>query len=299
MLVFALHGCDDGTAAADPDQWPVLIWVMETSASMKGEVPGSDKVTAFHMLKDIIAAYSKHSFPVRVGGVTYSRSWKKAVYPSKTKKNNMDIVQYALSIEMLDEGNDLSSGLKLGQTMMTGSSGAHRHVVVIGTSVPDRAWKCKDDKTCCVNAARSEASKVRTTANASLHTVEIRRAKHDPSVTKFLRQIAGRAGTSGNDSSMHHVVKSQADVDVFITALTRVTCAFGPLPLFSSTSAPSVYIRDVNGDEIMIPQVANRDTVSSAGFEYQIKGNDARVILTMKSCNDLGATPRRRLVVRW
>ena len=102
--------------------------------------------------------------------------------------------------------------------------------------------------------------------------------------------------------------------------LTRSICMFGPLDPRPNAGPDQYRIRpgnpDLNGArrrifaflrepapsdiEHPIPVVPNRDFVpTQQGFEYMTIGQDAFVILTLASCNYLGADAGRRLVVRW
>ncbi len=308
VLACALLGCGDDdyqNLTTYGAQWPTLMWVLEASASMNDPVPGPNKVTALSMLKQVMSDYSKYTFPVRNGAVTYNDHWRKAIYAPNTNINNLSPFEYALNHTLARLTNNTTGGLKRARTLMGSDMGsAGRHMVLVSTSIPNAGpgCTCTSDTTCCVSAALAQATEVRNNDKVALHTVEIRRANSSPAVTKFLVQVAGKPGSSGNDSSMFHVVQSNADAEAFINALTRHTCAFGPLP--SDAGVPPrkviVSLRDKNGMESPILRVHDRDrTPSVSGYEYKVTGKEGHVILSMKACSDLGFSNQRHLVVRW
>ena len=282
------------------DRWPALVWVLETSKYMKLGLLGSATTPAHSVIVKLMTEYSQFTFPVRWGLVTYKSYWTKTVSLRPTTATFPSTITYIFSNVSPSGESNAADGLKRAASVLgADKTGGARFIVLASASTPNKALGCKDNTACCINRALAEAGGLRRGYKADLFTVEIRRAKYEQAITKFLTQAAGKAGSDGGYKSMHHVVQSTIGVKAFLTALTRSTCAFGPLPATGvSPKKVTVHLQYKN-IETAIPQVVDRDNAPAAGFEYAIKGKGAHVILTMKSCSDLGVDSARRLLVRW
>ncbi len=309
------------------DKWPVIIFALDASQSMKWPILGSTK-PAWDVLKALLIAYAKNTFPARNGLVTFNNSWAKSVYPSKTSANNLSAITFALKATSLADGTNIHAAFKRSRQLLTGFGGNDgKNVILISDGEPSRAPGCAKGSACCITKARNESSVLRKTARAALFSVEIRRTNYTKLSSTFLKGVAGQPGTNGNNGKMHYHVQSVLGVQSFLNSLTRSICAFGPLSPRPGTGYHVVrrprpngapvgnrkdprkptlriyaFIRDTaSGLEDRIPMVKNRDAAPlKPGWEYykDPKG-DVRIILSIKSCNDLGVSPNRRLVVRW
>ncbi len=193
-------------------------------------------------------------------------------------------------------------------------------MVFISDGEPTLGGACPAQGTCHFEAGVQAASQLRNLAadGVALFTVEIRRSNYWSAATDFLQRIAGEPLSEGNNPAMAFQAQSQLGIAQFITGLTRSICAFGPLTprpgsgpdaLRPRASNPDpmgnprrifAFLREANGVETAIPAVQNRDLVpAQQGFEYMSDASGAFVILTLASCNALGADATRRLVVRW
>ena len=308
------------------DKWPVIIFALDASQSMKWPILGSTQ-PAWDVLKSLLIAYAKNTFPARNGLVTFNKSWVKYVYPSKTSANNLSSITFALKATGLDDGTNIYDAFKQSRKLLTGFGGKDgKNVILISDGEPSRAPGCANGSACCITKARNESAVLRKTGGAAIFAVEIRRTNYTKLSSTFLKAVAGQPGTNGNNGSMHYHVQSVLGVQAFLNSLTRSICAFGPLYPRPGTGHHAVrrprldnsvvgnrsnplkptlrayaFIRHATGKEVRIPLVKNRDTAPlKAGWEYykDAKG-DVRVILSIKSCNDLGVDLNRRLVVRW
>ncbi len=284
-------------------QWPTLVLVAETSASMTQALLGTSKTSAWTVMQKIVGILNMNSLPIRYGLVTYNNTAYTSVPPPKANYSNLGAIKAAMHWSYNSGLNNTAAGLQAARKLLGQHPGAPRHLVLVNTDIPTAATGCKSNSSCCVSSAHAESALVRSGAKAALHTVEIRRNGHPKALTSFLTQISGVAGSKGNDASMRHVVADNKGVDALINGITRSACALGPLPVSPGASAPKkvkVYFRNTNGKLKQVPQVANRDAFPlKPGFEYHVNGSHALVIPTVKTCNDLGYMPQNRIVVRW
>ena len=305
------------------DKWPVIVFVLDASDSMTYPLLGST-AKAWTVLKNLVLAYAKNTFPARNGLVTFNDKWVKSVFPSKTSANNLSAITFALNATGLIAGTNTADALKRARTLLNPFSTADgKNVIMITDGEPTRGSGCVKQSACCWNVARTQGTAVRKTTRAALFTVEIRRTNYTKQTTTFLQGISGQPGTNGNNKAMHYQVQSVLGVQAFLNALTRSICAWGPLHPRPGTGYDKVrrprgsrknptksggkpqrifaFIRHPGGKEVRIPLVKNRNTAPlKSGWEYYVdpKG-DAHVILSIKSCNEMGKSPQRRLVVRW
>ena len=284
-------------------QWPTLVFVLENSAAMTETLLGSSKTTAWNMQKQVMSAFSMNSFPVRAGLVLYNDKAYSSVPIPATNYSNTGAMKAALYWSYVSGLNNTAAGLKAASKLLAAHTGTPGYVVLVSAGIPTAAPGCKPNSSCCISSAAAQASLVRNNTKATLVTVEIRKTNYTKALTTALKMFSGKPGTAGNDPSMHHMVASYIGIEAFLNTLTRSTCAFGPLPIKPGASVPkkvSAYLREKKGDK-QIPRVSNRDQNPLApGFEYHVTGKGAHVILTVKTCNDLGYMPQEnRIVVRW
>lgn len=304
------------------EKWPVIIFALDASSSMKWPILGSSK-PAWDVLKSLIIAYAKNTFPARNGLVTFNSVWRNKVTPTKSSSNNLSSISTALKATSLDTGTNIYDAfLRSRQIVTPFGSKDGKNVILITDGEPTHAAGCAKQSLCCWTKARSQASVVRNSARAAIFTVEIRRTNYTQQSTTFLKRVSGQPGTAGNNGGMHYIVQSALGVQAFLNALTRSICAWGPLHPRPGTGYHNVrrprpngsrlnlikpkqrifaFIRYPGGKEIRIPMVSDRNSKPlKPGWEYHIDSKgDAHVILSIKSCNDLGGSAARRLVVRW
>ncbi len=301
-------------------RWPVIIFALDASDSMKWPILGSSE-QAWAVLKKLVTAYASNTFPARNGLVTFNDKWVKSVFPSKTSANNLNAIKFALNATGLKAGTNTAGALKRSRTLLNAfSTNDGKNVIMISDGEPSRGPGCANQSACCFNVARSQASAVRNSTKAAVFTVEIRRTNYTAQATTLMRRMAGQPGTAGNNSAMHFHVQSVLGVQAFLNELTRSICSWGPLHPppgygYDAVRRPRgsrpdpqkkpqrifAFIRHAGGKEVPIRKVDNRDAAPlKPGFEYyRASSTKAYIILSIKSCNDMGYSASRRLVVRW
>ena len=318
------------------DRWPIIIFALDASESMNWPTLGSSTKSAWEVLSQLFLAYASNTLPVRNGVVIFANSWLHAVGPSFNSANKLTALKQAVKktnpktgCPMAGhvcpkctpyKGTNTYEAMRQTRILLNPWSNIHgKNVILITDGEPTRAAGCPNASLCCFTKGRQWANLVRTNNYAHLFTVEIRRTNYTAQATTFLRQISGAAGSSGSDKNFQYQVQSVLAIQAFLNSLTRSICAFGPLKprpgtgLHAQMRPRGSRIRpDLNPrrifaflkwgtKEVKIPKVKNRDTNPlQRGWEYYTdpKG-DVYVILSLQSCNDLGANAVNRLVVRW
>ena len=307
------------------DKWPAMVMAIDASKSMSFPILGSATTPAFTIVQQAVIAYVSNTLPVRNGVVIFNDAVVRHEPPPAGNVNNLAAIQSAFTQAGAPTGlTNARAALDQVRVDLTANTQLDdgRNVVFISDGEPTLGGACPAQAACHFTAGVQAATQLRDLADsgAALFTLEIRRSNYWTAVTDFMHQISGGPHTAGNDPTMSFSAQNQIGITSFITGLTRSICAFGPLtprPLTAGTDAfrlrPPVrnpgqdprrvfaFLREQNGQETPIPFVPNRDLVPTApGFEYATNvDNESFVILTLASCNQLGADATRRLVVRW
>jgi hypothetical protein len=299
------------------EHWPALSIVLDASESMNAPILGSATQSAYQVLRQVITSYAGNTLPVRNGLVVFNDTVVAEAAPPTNKVNNLQAIQAALNkVVPLGRTNTRVALRRAGQQQQPMPN--DRNVILISDGEPTLGGPCAPSQACHFNAGQTEADVVRNTVRAALFAVEIRRTNFTPQAEQFLRSIAGLPGSGGNDPAMYFTVQSALGITSFLIGLTRGICAFGPLdpgpgappdavrirPTQTDLVGPPrrvfAFLRLANGVEVALPRVKNRDQrFNDPGFEYEVDATGAYVILTLRTCNDLGADANRRLVVRW
>ena len=298
------------------EDWPAVVLVIDSSSSMSLQVAGDDTRSTFEVLKQLVVAYVGATLPVRNGLVIFNEGVRRTVEVSAEHANNVAAVQEAMDSvspggstntkEALNRARELLSGVQGGRNIILMTDGDPTDGGGILGSFICWPW----DWDCHYRAARESGRNVRQMPpnGAALFAVETAREGAPADASRLLQQIGGWAMSEGSDPSMYFRLTNYADIAGFIRALTRAICAFGPLtagPNPADLEGPNpkvtVAIKDSTGAEILLPKIEDRNTVpdTTPGYQYVITAEGARVLLTLKSCGELGADPARRLMVRW
>jgi hypothetical protein len=319
------------------DKWPALIFAIDSSQSMNQPILGSSGTSAYAVLTQLIQSYASNTLPVRNGVILFNRTVVAQAPPPAGNMNNLQAINQAFTQAGTPRDlTDAKGAIDRARQHLTGMQGG-RNVVFVSDGEPT-AGPCGPDQAVCHFQEAVQASNLLRNLvvegdgihdGVSVFTVEVRRSNYWTQVTDFLRAISGKPMSAGNDATMSFPAQSMIGIQQFITGLTRSICMFGPLDpklgapdLVNSRDKVASPLRgrpgnaDLNGTrrrifaflrehapseiEHALPIVPNRDLVpAQQGFEYFTVGQDAFVILTLASCNYLGADSGRRLIVRW
>jgi Flp pilus assembly protein TadG len=319
------------------DKWPALLFAVDSSQSMNQPILGSSGTSAYTVITQLVQSYASNTLPVRNGVILFNRTVVAQSAPPPGNQNNLQGIQQAfVQAGTPRDLTDARGALDRARQHLTGMLGG-RNVVFVSDGEPT-AGPCGPDQAVCHFQEAVQASNLLRNLvvegdgihdGVALFTVEIRRSNYWSQVTDFLRAISGKPMSAGNDATMSFPAQSMIGIQQFITGLTRSICMFGPLdpklgdptpaasrdpvasPLRGRPGNPDLnngrrrvfaFLREPVPSEIEhpLPIVPNRDFVpNQQGFEYFVVGQDAFVILTLASCNYLGADNGRRLIVRW
>ncbi len=300
--------------------WPTVIFLLDASLTMQYSLLGDVGHNAFEALTEIVLAYARNTLPVRNGAVVFNSVVLPFALapPPSTNTNNLAAITTALRSVALADGTNTRAALATAQQLLESQpEGVRRYVILLSDGQPTRGDpSCPPDDPCHILAAEQAATGLRQTGLANLVGAEIRHMGSSSSTEAFLRRISGKLGSAGNDPSMYEMFLTRVSIGSYINKLTRIICTFGPLEPHPGSPAddfrlrPSnphppgppqrifAFLRTPDGAEELIPKVEDRD-IKGPGFEYAEDDKGAFVILTLDSCNDLGADAEQRLVVRW
>ena len=313
------------------DRWPALTLIVDGSDFMNQPSLGNPSLRAWDVLRQVIDNYATQTLPVRNGLVVFNDNAVVNLAPPTDRRYNIATIRTQLNTVVPHGLSNIRAGIDAAASHLR-SVRYGRNVVLISDGEATRGGGCAPRQPCHFEAARQAGTRLRYLGGPSgptgvnLFTVETRRHNFTPQAARLLEQLAGAPLTPGNNGTMRQLVQGIVGINAFLTRLTRLICTFGPLdpapgehpvrdernrrldppvlrPVRGDLLAPQrvyAFVRHPNGAEIYIPRVENRDDLPrNAGFEYLSSPAGSFVVLTQASCNQLGADPRRRLVVRW
>ncbi len=316
--------------------WPAIDFLLDGSESMGWPIPGSNETKpASQVLVELIKEYASYTLPVRNGVVVFEND----IAPGSVAPPQQKVVDHGKAISdgvaklnpATGKMSNAFAALQRAGADLANSGPGGRNVVFISDGESTAGGLgCANRTQCNIDQARQESDKLRALVpdGVALFSVEIRRKNFTPEAEQFLRAIAGPPAAAGlaapdvDKAAFYHLAQSILGIQTFLNDLTRSICTFGPLDPAPGAPADAVrmrrgvlglmgpprrvhaHLRNVNGQETVIPSVPARDLVpEQPGFEYLLQEKNgqrrAYVILTRTSCNQLGSHVANRLVVRW
>jgi hypothetical protein len=296
--------------------WPAVLLLVDASNSMDLPLEGSYGRSAFEVLRQVMGVYGAHTLPARTGLILFNDRVVREVLPPSGPLNNEVAIDQAMAGIKPGGLTNVKEALARARLILENLPGGH-NLILISDGEPTAGGACGRNP-CHFAAAQLAAAQLRVEARTAIFTVEIRRKYYTKATSQFLQSIAGGPLSAGRDATMHYRVEGQDGINHFIRGLTRGVCAFGPLSPASGAPAQAgrsrstrddlqgpprrvfAFIREADGQERALPFVDNHPLEKAGpGFEYSKSPSGDYLILTLRSCNDLGADPRRRLLVRW
>ncbi len=263
--------------------------------------------TLYQLLTRLVEAYAVEPFPVRTGVVIFNDKVVKTVGPPRGNRSNGDAVSDALRGVTPTGSTNIKTALRHAGAMVGSAADS---VVMVTDGQPTAGgsmWGFLPWVDSHSDKARQAASEVRQGRDGGppAHLFCVETQPREDRQSKFLKEIAGGPGTSGNDPNFYYPVRMIDDIAAFLRAMARRACAFGPLPGtpeqdFEETAA--AFLRDAAGDEdrlTRLSQGAVETTSSDAAWAYAKTNGGHYVQLSRRTCHRVAREQGTAVVARF